>query len=224
MNDNTSLSWGFMIRLTVLTSIVTALAIVAGSSLSNTSAQSTPAASNASNGAAGYPWPEGPGQAVVKKACLSCHSANVIVAPPGRTEDQWEDVISKMIGRGAIVSDDDADLLIDYLSTNFGPNSKSAHPASQAAPAQPSSQDKAAPPTSTGAAASAGPSDASAPLNVNKASADELQSALKLTKAEAELIVQHRERYGDFKNWQEVASVPGVPAKAIEQNQKRLTF
>lgn len=201
-----------------------ALAIAIGSSLYSPAAQSPTAAKDAPKVGVDDPWPDGPGKAVVKKACLSCHGVNVIVAPPGRTGDQWANVVSTMVGRGAILSDEDSDTLQDYLTANFGPNSKSAPSAPEKAPAQPPSSDEAPPPPAAGAATAASPSASSAPLNVNKASADDLQAALGLTKAEAELMVQHREQNGDYKNWHEVASVPGVPAQKIEENQKRLTF
>jgi competence ComEA-like helix-hairpin-helix protein len=119
-----------------------------------------------------------------------------------------------MEGRGAVISDDDADTLVQYLATNFGPDSKSAPPSS----------DKTALPADSNTATHTAASDVSAPVNVNKANADELTSALGLTHAEAELIVGHREQYGNFKTWQDIADISGVPADKIKENQKRLVF
>lgn len=176
------------------------------------------AAQTSTNATDNYPWPDGQGKAIVKKSCLSCHAANVIVKKPGRTQDEWADVLSKMVGRGAVISDEDADTLIQYLATNFGPDSKNPPPASsETAP------EKAAPPADTDNATHAS-SDAPAAVNVNKASAEELASALGLTQTEAELIVRYREQHGDFKSWQDVASVSGVPSDKIKENQKHLTF
>ncbi len=201
-----------MIRLTASISMIAAAAImIAG--LHNSAAQAN------TNVADNDPWPDGPGKAIVKKSCLSCHAANVIVKKPGRTEDEWADVLSKMVGRGAVISDDDADTLIQYLATNFGPDSKTAPQASsETAP------EKTAPLADSGNATHAAASDVPAPVNVNKASAEDLASALGLTRAEAELIVQHRAQHGNFKTWQDVASVSGVPADKIKQNQQRLVF
>ena len=61
-------------------------------------------------------------------------------------------------------------------------------------------------------------------MNVNKAGVQELESSLGLSETEAEAIVHHREQNGNFKTWQEVSSVPGVPAEKISNNQKRLVF
>jgi len=169
------------------------------------------------NTADDYPWPDGPGKAIIKKSCLSCHAANVIVKKPGRTQDQWADVLSTMAGRGAIISDDDAETLIQYLATNFGPDSKSTAAPSGSEPQKtPSPQDFGDAPHSA--------SDVHAPINVNKASAEELAWALGLTPAEAQLIVRYREQHRDFKTWRDVASVTGVPFKKIQDSQKRLTF
>lgn len=175
------------------------------------------AAQTNTNTSDSYPWPDGPGKAIVKKSCTSCHAANVIVKKPGRTEDEWADVLSTMVGRGAIISDDDANTLIQYLATNFGPTSKSA-PASSG-----SDSEKATAPADPDSAPH-GSFDAKHAVNVNKASADELASALGLTQAEAQLIVRYRGQHDDFKTWQDVASIPGIPAGKIQENQKRLTF
>jgi competence ComEA-like helix-hairpin-helix protein len=163
-----------------------------------------------------YPWPDGPGKAVVKRSCLSCHSSSVIVAKPGRSADDWGDVLSKMVGRGAVISDDDADVLIDYLSTHFGPNWKDA-PAAKPTPS-PASENSRSP------QASSPPPAPANTVNVNTVSAEELESSLGLTQTEAELITRHREQFGPFKTWQQVASIAGVPAEKIKENQKRLVF
>jgi competence ComEA-like helix-hairpin-helix protein len=166
--------------------------------------------------------PDGPGKDVIKKSCSQCHDASVILTKPGHTDDDWADILNKMIGRGAILSDDDGDTLMDYLSTNFGPSWKgkpSASPANTGA-APDAGKPASAPEAQPANSAAADP----AAVNVNKASAQELQTALGITASEAELIVRHREQFRNYKTWQDVASVPGVTAEKIEQNQKRLTF
>lgn len=65
--------------------------------------------------------PDGPGKAIVVKACTSCHTIGNIVKKRG-SEDEWADTVSKMIGRGAILTDDDADTLVEYLATHYGPS------------------------------------------------------------------------------------------------------
>ncbi len=58
-------------------------------------------------------------------------------------------------------------------------------------------------------------------MNVNKATAQELESSLGLAKPDAEAIVKYREQKGSFKTWQDVAAVPGVSAAKIEGLQKQ---
>jgi competence protein ComEA len=69
-----------------------------------------------------------------------------------------------------------------------------------------------------------GLSSVSAKVNVNNASAEDLQKTLLLTDKEAAAIVKYRTDYGAFKDWHEVASVEGVDSKKIEAKKDFLTF
>ena len=64
--------------------------------------------------------PEGPGKAVVERACGSCHSVEEAVATR-RPERDWKDVIGLMVDRGAEISPDDSKTILAYLAKNFGP-------------------------------------------------------------------------------------------------------
>lgn len=64
--------------------------------------------------------PEAPGKAVVVRACTSCHQAPMVVAKR-RTADQWDEVIGKMIDRGARMTEAEQDQVYDYLVRYFGP-------------------------------------------------------------------------------------------------------
>lgn len=61
-------------------------------------------------------------------------------------------------------------------------------------------------------------------INVNKASAKDLETALRLPEKQAAAIVQQRKEKGDFKSVEDMQKVPGVDAKKIEANKKRLAF
>ena len=61
-------------------------------------------------------------------------------------------------------------------------------------------------------------------VNVNKASADDLQKQLELTSAEAAAIVKYRQDKGDFKSWEDVQKVAGVDAKKLEPLKGRLVY
>jgi competence protein ComEA len=61
-------------------------------------------------------------------------------------------------------------------------------------------------------------------INVNKATAAELQKGLDLTDVEAQAIVKFHADHGDFKTWNEVAKVDGVDPKKIEAKKDAISF
>lgn len=61
-------------------------------------------------------------------------------------------------------------------------------------------------------------------VQVNKASAKDLQEQLELTGDEAAAIVKYRESNGGIKSWDDMAKVPGLDAKKIEPLKKRLKY
>jgi hypothetical protein len=67
------------------------------------------------------PLPDGPGKSVADAACLNCHSADMI-RQQRLTQKQWEANVTKMIGWGAVVPEDQKDALVAYLLQNFGPD------------------------------------------------------------------------------------------------------
>jgi hypothetical protein len=65
--------------------------------------------------------PPGPMQAKATTACLECHEARIILQQR-LTKPAWTKEVDKMMKWGAVVDPADRDALIDYLSTNFGPD------------------------------------------------------------------------------------------------------
>ena len=65
--------------------------------------------------------PAGPIQAKATTACLECHEARIIVQQR-LSKAAWTKEVDKMTKWGALVDPSDRDALIDYLSTNFGPD------------------------------------------------------------------------------------------------------
>jgi competence protein ComEA len=61
-------------------------------------------------------------------------------------------------------------------------------------------------------------------INVNKATAKDLQGALRLTDKQAAAIVHQRDEKGAFKSVDELEKVPGVDAAKIEASKNRLAF
>ena len=170
--------------------------------LGSASAQSTPPAASPSA------MPAGAGKAIVQEKCVMCHALSVVTSKHS-SQREWDQVVNQMVSRGADLSDEEIDTVIEYLAKNYGPLDQTTTPSAGAG-------DQAASTDTTAADTS--------PVNVNKASAQDLESSLGLAKAEAEAIVKYREQNGNFKTWHEVAAVPGVSAAKIEGMQKRITF
>jgi len=61
-------------------------------------------------------------------------------------------------------------------------------------------------------------------INVNKATAKDLEGTLRLPAKQAAAIVRHREEKGDFKSIEDLQKVPGIDAAKIEANKNRLSF
>jgi competence protein ComEA len=61
-------------------------------------------------------------------------------------------------------------------------------------------------------------------INVNKASAKEIETGLNLTAKEAEAIVGYRERNGEFHAWGDLLVIYGVDGKKIEAAKERISF
>ena len=61
-------------------------------------------------------------------------------------------------------------------------------------------------------------------VDMNKASAKEIETVLELRPAEARAIVRYREANGPFREWRDVAKVNGVDKAKIEAVKDRMTF
>ena len=61
-------------------------------------------------------------------------------------------------------------------------------------------------------------------INVNKATAKDLEGALRLPPKQAAAIVHQREEKGEFKSIEDLKKVPGIDAAKIEANKNRLAY
>jgi competence protein ComEA len=64
----------------------------------------------------------------------------------------------------------------------------------------------------------------SKPINVNTATAKELQDSLSLKPADAEAFIKYRTDNGPFKTLEDLAKVPGLNQKLIDSNKKIIQF
>jgi len=63
--------------------------------------------------------PEGTGKDLVIKVCTSCHGAENFTDKRNTKED-WKAVVQTMIEYGAEVSSEQAEIIVNYLTKNFG--------------------------------------------------------------------------------------------------------
>jgi competence protein ComEA len=63
-----------------------------------------------------------------------------------------------------------------------------------------------------------------AKVNVNKATAMDLQTQLELTTKDSEAIVKYRTDHGDFKDWDGLAKVPGIDSAKLTAKKDSIAF
>jgi cytochrome c5 len=60
--------------------------------------------------------PDGPGKATVQKICSGCHAAEIVLGHRD-TKEGWEQIVSRMVDKGANGTDDEFNTIIEYLAT-----------------------------------------------------------------------------------------------------------
>ncbi len=61
-------------------------------------------------------------------------------------------------------------------------------------------------------------------LNMNKATAIELESGLSLKRSEAALVIEYRAKNGNFKSMEDLKKIPGVAYEKFAAKKDRITF
>jgi cytochrome c5 len=64
------------------------------------------------------PLPPGPGQQILLNTCTVCHDLGRVRAHTVSREE-WEETLSAMLNEGAMLSDQEFQVLLNYLATNF---------------------------------------------------------------------------------------------------------
>src|SRR5262247_706091 len=72
--------------------------------------------------------PEGKGVEIARDKCVTCHEADLIVSQR-LSRQGWTREVEKMIRWGAVASESEKELLIDYFAAHFKPRSASSAPA-----------------------------------------------------------------------------------------------
>lgn len=88
-------------------------------------------------GMAGEAWsqaelPDGEGKEVVETACTACHGLAHFTGSRFSRED-WEYVVNDMIGWGALITDQEVTVIVDYLTEHFGPEEQEERSEGEAA-------------------------------------------------------------------------------------------
>ena len=115
------------------------------------------------------------------KVCGDCHDPDRI-RETRRTRGGWEDIIFQMIDKGAVGTDHDFELTVQYLLAHYGM------------------------------------------VNVNQSEAPDIALVTGLSPKEADAIVAFRKEKGNFKNFDELAKVPGVDAQKLEAHRPAILF
>ncbi len=63
--------------------------------------------------------PDGAGKDVVVRVCTVCHDTARIISKKW-TKEEWNTTIDKMAARGAMASDEEFEIIVTYLTKNFG--------------------------------------------------------------------------------------------------------
>ena len=66
--------------------------------------------------------PEGPGRDIVYKRCQTCHQLTRIKGEK-HSPEAWGKIVDRMIQNGLKISQEEKNMIIDYLATHFGMSS-----------------------------------------------------------------------------------------------------
>jgi hypothetical protein len=104
-----------------LGAVTTSAARGAGSGVSPVGRGGSGAAARAARSVASLVvLPEGKDRALVERLCTECHDLEQTVLLR-QSRERWSALVDDMVGRGAPGSDAELALVVDYLSSNFGP-------------------------------------------------------------------------------------------------------
>lgn len=64
------------------------------------------------------PLPDGPGKTILLNTCTVCHDLGRVIRQGGSRED-WDETLGAMLNEGAMLSEQDYPVLLNYLARNF---------------------------------------------------------------------------------------------------------
>lgn len=60
------------------------------------------------------------GESLLQERCTSCHSLSRVTQAQ-KTREEWEQTVTRMVGKGAQLNADEQAALIEYLAETYGP-------------------------------------------------------------------------------------------------------
>jgi len=60
------------------------------------------------------------GEALLQERCTACHGLSRVTREQ-KTRDEWEQTVTRMVGKGAQLNADEQAALIEYLAETYGP-------------------------------------------------------------------------------------------------------
>ncbi len=70
-------------------------------------------------------FPAAPERDLVARACTACHAPELVIAKR-HTPEEWDDIIAKMVDRGAQANEAEQLQILTYLVRFFGPTNATA--------------------------------------------------------------------------------------------------
>ena len=99
------------------------LNLTAGAAPANEPAESTGNRAAAGNGPSVFP--AAPERDLVVRTCTACHAPELVISK-SHTPEEWDDIIAKMVDRGAQANDTEQQQILAYLARFFGPSHAAA--------------------------------------------------------------------------------------------------
>ncbi len=127
--------------------------------------------------------PDGKAKKLVENNCADCHGLDQVVNSPMSSAD-WRKTVKRMVNKGASLSPEEIDSVVDYLSVYF-------------------------------------PLDK---INVNTATAQQLQVVLQISTDDSEKIVKYRTANGNYKDFASLQKVTGIDQTKLAAKKEQLTF
>jgi cytochrome c5 len=60
------------------------------------------------------------GETLLQERCTECHGLERTTSKQ-KTQAEWEETVTRMVGKGAELSEDEKAVLVDYLAETYGP-------------------------------------------------------------------------------------------------------